>query len=193
MQIHLHPEIFDQVANGIKTVEARVNDEKRQQLRVGDIITILKRPDEIDTLQVKVTGLHTFSNFTELANNYTIEQLYSPNYTKKQYLALFPQFYSDEEITKYGAVAIEFELVWWLYFLRFELTELMRVIFVVGSVAASQAIVMDPTKFPRAHNRIVQLQFMAAPAVITLAMLCWKPAKMNNGTPINTPQIEPSL
>ena len=111
MQIHLHPEIFDQVAKGIKTVEARVNDEKRQQLRVGDIITILKRPDEIDTLQVKVTGLHTFSNFTELANNYTIEQLYSPNYTKKQYLALFPQFYSDEEITRYGAVAIEFELV----------------------------------------------------------------------------------
>ena len=111
MQIHLHPEIFDQVANGIKTVEARVNDEKRQQLRVGDIITILKRPDEIDTLQVKVTGLHTFSNFTELANNYTIEQLYSPNYSKKQYLALFPQSYSDEEIAKYGAVAIEFELV----------------------------------------------------------------------------------
>ena len=111
MQIHLHPEIFEQVAKGIKTVEARVNDEKRQQLKVGDEITILKRPDEIEALTVKVTNLRTFRNFEELARHYTIEQLYSPDFTKEQYLALFPQFYSDEEIAKYGTVAIEFKIV----------------------------------------------------------------------------------
>ena len=111
MKIHLHPEIFNQVASGVKTVEARVNEEKRQRLRIGDIVTILKRPDEIETLQVKVTNLHTFSNFTELVNHYTIKQLDSPNCTKEQYLALLSQFYSDKEIAKYGTVAIEFELV----------------------------------------------------------------------------------
>lgn len=111
MQIHLHPEIFEQVAKGVKTVEARVNDEKRQQLKVGDEITVLKRPDEIETLKVKITGLKKFRNFEELAQHYTIEQLYSPDFTKEQYLALFPQFYSDEEIAKYGTVAIEFILM----------------------------------------------------------------------------------
>ncbi len=110
MQIHLHPEIFNQVANGAKSVEARVNDEKRQQLKVGDKITILKRPDEIEAIEVRVTKLRTFRNFAELADCYTIEQLHSPNYTKEQYLALFPHFYSDEKIEKYGVVAIEFQL-----------------------------------------------------------------------------------
>ena len=35
MQIHLDPEIYEQVKNGTKNVEARVNDEKRQRLKVG--------------------------------------------------------------------------------------------------------------------------------------------------------------
>ena len=111
MQIHLDPEIFEQVKNGTKDVEARVNDEKRRQIKIGDNIEVLKRPDEIETLQVRVIGLKTFADFTELANNYPIERLYSPSFTKEEYLTLFPKFYSDEEINKYGTVAIEFEIV----------------------------------------------------------------------------------
>ncbi len=111
MQIHLHPEIFEQVANGTKNVEARVNDEKRQKLKVGDIITVLKRPDEIESLSVRVTALKYFKTFAEIVEKYSIERLYSPNYTKQEYLDLFPNFYSDEEIAKYGVVAIEFKLI----------------------------------------------------------------------------------
>ena len=86
MQIHLHPEIFETVKRGTKNVEARVFDEKRQRLELGDALVFLK------------------------ADAYTIERLYSDKYTKEQYLALFPEFYSEAEITKYGTVAIEFEL-----------------------------------------------------------------------------------
>lgn len=111
MQIHLDPEIFEQVKNGTKNVEARVNDEKRRQIKVGDKIEVLKRPDEIETLCVRVTKLIPYQNFEELAAQYPIERLYSPNFTKEEYLALFPKFYSDEEISKYGTVAIEFEVV----------------------------------------------------------------------------------
>ncbi len=111
MKIHLDPEIFEQVKNGTKNVEARVNDEKRRQIKIGDNIEVLKRPDEIETLQVRVIGLKTFADFTELANNYPIERLYSPSFTKEEYLALFPKFYSEEEIAKYGTVAIEFEVI----------------------------------------------------------------------------------
>ncbi|MCQ2570953.1 MAG: ASCH domain-containing protein [Candidatus Saccharibacteria bacterium] len=111
MQIHLDPEIYEQVANGTKNVEARVNDEKRQQLKAGDVIEVLKRPDEVESLKVKITDLKYFKDFSELADNYPIERLYSPSFTKEEYVALFPKFYSDEEINKYGTVAIEFEVV----------------------------------------------------------------------------------
>lgn len=111
MQIHLDPEIYEQVKNGTKNVEARVNDEKRQQLKVGDVIEVLKRPDENESLNVRITNLKYFSDFAELVDNYPIERLYSASFTKEQYVALFPKFYSDEEISKYGTVAIEFEVV----------------------------------------------------------------------------------
>ena len=111
MQIHLDPEIFEQVKNGTKNVEARVNDEKRRQIKIGDKIEVLKRPEEIETLWVRVTNLIPYQNFEELAAQYSIERLYSPSFTKEEYLALFPKFYSEEEIKEYGTVAIEFEVV----------------------------------------------------------------------------------
>lgn len=111
MQIHLDPEIFEQVKNGTKNVEARVNDEKRRQIKIGDKIEVLKRPEEVETLWVRVTGLITYQNFEELAAQYPIERLYSPSFTKEEYLALFPKFYTEEEIAEYGTVAIEFEVV----------------------------------------------------------------------------------
>ena len=63
----------------------------------------------------------------------------------------------------------------------------------LGAAPTNHAMVIEPTKLPTAQSNIVQLQFTAAPAVMTLAILCWKPARMNNGTPMKTPQIEPIL
>lgn len=111
MQIHLDPEIYEQVKNGTKNVEARVNDEKRRRIKVGDRIEVLKRPEETESLWVRVTKLIPYQNFEKLAAQYPIERLYSPSFTKEEYLALFPKFYTDEEIEEYGTVAIEFEVV----------------------------------------------------------------------------------
>ena len=110
MQIHLEPEIYDCVTRGTKNVEARVNDEKRQKLQIGDEIEILRRPDDDEKVVAIVTGLKRFKTFAELADAYPIERLYSSTTSKEEYVKLFPKFYSDEEIEKYGTVAIEFEL-----------------------------------------------------------------------------------
>ena len=111
MQIHLDSEIFEQVKSGTKDIEARVNDEKRQQLKIGDIIEVLRRPDGKEALKVRIISLTYFKDFRELTNSYPIERLYSPSFTKEQYLALFPKFYTDEEIAKYGTVAIGFKKI----------------------------------------------------------------------------------
>ncbi len=111
MQIHLDPEIFELVKNGTKNVEARVNDEKRRKIQIGDKIEVLKRPEELESLWVRVTNLVQCANFEEITAKYSIERLYSSNYTKEEYLALFPKFYTKEEIDKYGTVAIEFEVI----------------------------------------------------------------------------------
>ena len=76
MKIHLDSDIFDIVENGTKTVEARVNDEKRRKLKPGDKIIFLRRPDEIDIIEAEVKELKYYSNFKEMVNYYNISELY---------------------------------------------------------------------------------------------------------------------
>ena len=112
MQIHLDPEIYDQVKNGTKNVEARVNDAKRRSIKVGEKIEVLKRPDEKESIWVRVTKLTPYKNFEELTAQYPIERLYSAqNILKKNIWHYFRGFIRKEEIEQDGTVAIEFEVV----------------------------------------------------------------------------------
>ena len=47
-EMKLQPNPFFQIKNGQKTIEVRLNDEKRQQLKVGDEIefSLATNPDE---------------------------------------------------------------------------------------------------------------------------------------------------
>ncbi|MBR3145816.1 MAG: ASCH domain-containing protein [Bacilli bacterium] len=110
MLVHLHPEVFEIVANGVKDVEVRVNDEKRRRLHVGDTLVFLKRPEEIEKLYAKVTNLVYFNSFEEVVDAYDMKKIYLDNTSKEEYINLMKRFYSDEEVKEYGVVAIEFEL-----------------------------------------------------------------------------------
>ena len=54
-ELHLHPEVFDLIKNGSKNIEMRLNDEKRRNMKIGDIIRFTKRFTEpVETLDVKI-------------------------------------------------------------------------------------------------------------------------------------------
>lgn len=108
MKIHLHPDIFDIVKNGSKNVEVRLYDDKRRKLNIGDELIFLKRPNDDESLSVKVVDLKIFNTFEELLDNYDMKRLFLPNYTKEMFLNELLRFYSIEEQEKYGVVAIEF-------------------------------------------------------------------------------------
>ena len=111
MIVHLHPEVFDIVLQGNKNVEIRVNDEKRRQLKVGDTLLFLKRPDDVEQVLVKITNLVYFKDFMEVVHYYDMKRIYLENTTKDEYVQLMKKFYTDEDVLKYGVVAIEFEFV----------------------------------------------------------------------------------
>ena len=62
MIIHLDEDIFEIVKNETKIVEARVNDEKRRKLKIGDKITFLKRPDDIQKIDAMIKDLKYYKN-----------------------------------------------------------------------------------------------------------------------------------
>ncbi len=111
MVVHLHPEVFDIVKDGVKDVEIRVNDLKRRKLNVGDTLIFLKRPDEVEQIKGVVKKLTYFSNFNEVVDYYEMKRIYLNETTKEEYLKLMSNFYSDDEVNKYGVVGIEFMLL----------------------------------------------------------------------------------
>ncbi len=109
MVVHLNPEIFDIVKTGSKNIEVRINDEKRRQLKVGDTLVFLKRPDDNEEIRAIVTSLDYYDNFNELVNHYEMERLYLSSYSKEMFLDELAKFYTLEEQEKYGVVAIGFK------------------------------------------------------------------------------------
>ncbi len=107
--MQLHEEPFRQVQNGTKTIELRLNDEKRRRIRIGDCITFLNRADASESLTARVVALYSFESFEDLYATLPLEKC---GYADAASLMRdMDGFYTAEEQARYGAVGIEIEVV----------------------------------------------------------------------------------
>jgi len=101
---------FNNILSGSKKVEYRVNDEKRQGLKVGDTITFYLRPLEVEKIETVITDLKYYKNLLEMyEDNFEIDL--KNRYDSPEAAVKATDYYTDEEIEKYGCVAIYFEKV----------------------------------------------------------------------------------
>ena len=106
MRLHNGP--FEKIKSGTKTIEMRLNDEKRQLIKVGDFIKFINRVTEEEMVTL-VKGLYYYESFDELYKHfdkisigYDLEDDADPNDMS--------QYYSNEDIENYGVVGIEIEV-----------------------------------------------------------------------------------
>ena len=101
----LKNEPFMSIKNGLKTIEMRLFDEKRKQIKVGDTIEFTNIVS-LEKLKVKVIALHKFKNFEELYSHFNKTQL---GYKQTEIASPndMNQYYTNEDIEKYGVVGIE--------------------------------------------------------------------------------------
>ena len=99
---------FEMIKSGVKTIELRLFDEKRQQLKVGDKIVFTDTTTG-ETLNTTIVKLHRFDSFEELYKSlpllkcgYTTENVDNANSSDME------EYYSVEEQKKYGVAGIEF-------------------------------------------------------------------------------------
>ena len=64
--MNLHPQPFSMIANGNKTIELRLFDEKKQLISIGDRLIFTNIEDANSTISCVVEKLHIFANFEEL-------------------------------------------------------------------------------------------------------------------------------
>lgn len=114
MKIHnmnLNSSPFEMIRSGRKTIELRLLDEKRQQIKVGDGIVFTNTLTK-ETLSATVVGLHKFASFDELYDNLSLLKC---GYTEEDIGEANPrdmeQYYSLAEQKKYGVVGIELIII----------------------------------------------------------------------------------
>ena len=107
----LQKESFDYIKNGTKRLEIRLNDEKRKQLKLGDIINfhLISNKDKI--IKVKIIGLLFYDNIKQLINDYDISILTCKNMSQEQLISSFNNIYPKHQQQKYGILAIKFKLL----------------------------------------------------------------------------------
>lgn len=96
---------FEQIKNGSKTIELRLNDEKRQLLKPNDLIEFTNRSNG-EKLLVKIENLYHYTSFEELYKNvdkkemgYAEDEVADPKDLEN--------YYSKEEQSKYGVLGIK--------------------------------------------------------------------------------------
>lgn len=108
----LTAEPMKRIVSGEKTIELRLNDEKRQAIQSGDKIRFYRTDNASETLLTKVLKLYYFENFAELYLNLPLEKC---GYTVETIATAKPEdmdiYYSLEQQKQYGVVGIELVVI----------------------------------------------------------------------------------
>ena len=100
---------FESIKNGTKTIELRLNDEKRQLLKVKDKIEFTNR-ETGEKLLVEVINLHHYDTFYELYKHF---DKVSMGYKEDEEANPkdMEEYYTKEEQDKYGVLGIEIKKI----------------------------------------------------------------------------------
>lgn len=98
---------FKKMQDKEKTIEVRLNDEKRQLINIGDTIEFV-HIDTGDVLTTEVINLYTFDTFQELFDRFDHKKLGLKDEDKA---SIMNNFYTEEEQKTYKALAIEVKVI----------------------------------------------------------------------------------
>lgn len=106
----LKPVYFEKIKAGEKVYEIRLNDEKRQLLKIGDTLLFKKEPELAEILQTKIVNLFYFNSFSEMLEALLADEVGFNGFSKNEIEDIYHEFYSSEDELKYGVVAIKIEV-----------------------------------------------------------------------------------
>lgn len=106
--MRLNEEPFDMIANDIKDIEYRLNDEKCKQIEIGDTITFYKRPLEKEIIKVLVIDLKYYKTLLDMYSA-TFEKDFKDRYDSPQAVVDDTPYYTNDEVNKDECVAIYFK------------------------------------------------------------------------------------
>lgn len=108
-KMNLWHESFDKIKSKTKTIEMRLNDEKRSIIEIGDIIEF-NDTSSGEKIRCEVVNIFRYADFETLYQNHNKLSIgYQENETANP--ADMLAYYSEENIRKYGVVGIEISAI----------------------------------------------------------------------------------
>ncbi|MBE6647969.1 MAG: ASCH domain-containing protein [Ruminococcaceae bacterium] len=108
--MNLNKEPYDMIESGRKKVELRLYDEKRQQIKINDIIEFKCIDSEDKKIVVLVSDIKIYPTFKELYENFSMEDIgYSDDEIDNAKPEDMEEYYPIEKQKEYSVVAISFE------------------------------------------------------------------------------------
>lgn len=108
-KMKLNPSEFQKIRNGQKTIEVRLFDKKRQEVRVDDKIIFSLLEDSEQKLETEVTELLKFKTFSDLFSSFPKEQ-FGGNDTEELLNNIY-KYYKHEDELKCGVLGIRVKLI----------------------------------------------------------------------------------
>ena len=106
-EMKLKPNPFQLIKEGSKTIEVRLYDEKRQQVKVGDKIKFSELPELTNKITVNVEAILIYKDFLALFADFPAKSFGGEGWTTEALAEVMSQYYSSEEQAKYGVVGIK--------------------------------------------------------------------------------------
>lgn len=109
--LNLHPTYFELIKNGEKTLEGRLNDEKRQNFNIGDKITFYKEPEKTETLNAIILDKYLFDDFDEMSKELDKSMLGFAKQSREEMVEVYRKIYPQEKEKKYGVVIFKIKTI----------------------------------------------------------------------------------
>mgnify|MGYP000889139064 CR=1 FL=1 len=107
-EMKLQPSPFEKIKSGSKTIEIRLNDEKRKLVKVGDEIVFSLMTNPSQKILTEVLEILPFPTFRELFAAFPPEQY--GGISKDEYAVMY-NYYPREEEEKYGVLALKIRFI----------------------------------------------------------------------------------
>lgn len=104
----LNDPYFDQIKNNVKTIEGRLYDEKRQKLKVNDIIEF--KHDSKEPYTKKIIKLQVFKDkkFNDVIKKDNYKLMIPDAKTKEDAIKVYNDIYTKDKQENFGVVLIHF-------------------------------------------------------------------------------------
>lgn len=108
--MQLRPEPFALIATGVKTIEGRLYDEKRQLLQLGDVIQFTNT-ETGEVIAATITGLLRYATFESMFTAQGVRRFGFDDEAPVEAAAMMRRYYDDADERQYGVLGIQLDLI----------------------------------------------------------------------------------